>query len=189
VALDLGGIAYSMDHPLVTIFKKGRNPLLNWLISRGRARFGALTYERADPMRLPVKATRAGYALYYLADEDLGPELSLFAPFFGIPAATVPALGRLARMCNAVVLPYMPHYDAATGRYTGRLFPALEGFPSGDELEDTARMNAAIEGLVRLAPEQYMWSLRIFQTRPDGSPPPYVMKGKPGSGPRERPEA
>lgn len=188
VALDLAGIGYSLDHPVVSIFKGGRNALLDWFIARGRARFGGIIYERADSLRPLVKATRAGYALYYLPDEDLGPERSLFAPFFGVPAATIPALGRLARMCNAVVLPYMAYYDAETGRYTGRLFPALDAYPSGDEFEDTARMNAAIEALIRVAPEQYMWSLRIFQTRPDGAPPPYAMKGKPGSGHRERPD-
>jgi len=48
-------------------------------------------------------------------------------------------------------------------------------------------MNLELEKLIRLAPDQYMWSLRLFQTRPDGSPPPYAMKGKPGSGPRPRP--
>ncbi len=187
VALDAAGIAYNLEHPVVSIFKEGRNDLLDWFIARGRARLGALIYEREDSMRPVVKATRAGYALYYLPDEDLGPDRSVFAPFFGIPAATIPALSRLSKLCRATVVPYMAYYHPETGRYTARLFPALEGYPSGDEVADAAHMNRALEEMIRVAPEQYMWSLRIFQTRPDGSPPPYKMKNKPGSGFREAP--
>lgn len=187
VALDFAGIAYNLEHPVVSIFKAGRNPLIDWFIARGRARLGAVIYEREDNMRPIVKATRAGYALYYLPDEDLGPERSVFAPFFGIQTATIPALGRLTRLCRATVLPYMAYYDPDSGHYTAKLFPALQGFPTGDDVEDATRMNEALEMMIRRAPDQYMWSLRLFQTRPDGAPPPYEMKGKSGSGHRNAP--
>ncbi len=179
VALDFAGIAYNLHHPVVSIFKQGRNPLIDWFIARGRARLGAVIYERDDNMRPIVKATRAGYALYYLPDEDLGPERSVFAPFFGVQTATIPALGRLAKLCRATVLPYMAYYDPASGAYTARLFPALEAYPTGDEVQDAARMNEALEAMIRLAPDQYMWSLRLFQTRPAGEPHPYGQKERP----------
>jgi lauroyl-KDO2-lipid IV(A) myristoyltransferase len=86
------------------------------------------------------------------------------------------------------VLPYASYFRASDQRYVARIFPPLEGFPSGNDEADAARMNQELEKLIRLAPDQYMWSLRLFQTRPDGSPPPYVMRGKPGSGPRPRPQ-
>ncbi len=73
----------------------------------------------------------------------------------------------------------------ARRRYVVRITPPLAA--DGDSGQ-AAALNAAFEGLIRLAPEQMLWSLRLFQTRPDGSPPPYTMKGKPGSGPRSRPE-
>lgn len=187
VALDHAGVAYNLEYPVVSIFKRGRNRLLDWLVARGRARFEAVIYEREDSLRPVVKAARAGYALYYLPDEDLGPERSVFAPFFGVQTATIPALGRLAKLCHAAVLPYMAYYDPASGHYTARLLPALANYPSGDDVEDATRMNQALEELIRAAPEQYMWSLRIFQTRPDGAPPPYRMRGKRGSGHREAP--
>lgn len=173
VALDVAGIAFNRKYPVVSIFKKVRNPLIGWFIARGRNRFGGVIHERADNMRPIVKATREGYALYYLPDEDLGPERSVFAPFFGVPTATIPALGRLAKMCRAVVLPFMAYYDAEHDRYVARLFPALENFPTGDEVEDATRMNQAIEQLVQAGPAQYMWSMRMFQTRPGGAPRPY----------------
>lgn len=173
VALDAAGIAYNRHYPVVSIFKEVRNPLIGWFIARGRNRFGGVIYERSDNMRPIIKAARDGYALYYLPDEDLGPERSVFAPFFGVSTATIPALGRLAKMCRAVVVPYMAYYEPANDQYVARLFPALENFPTGDEVQDATRMNEALEMMIRLDPAQYMWSLRMFQTRPDGEPNPY----------------
>lgn len=173
VALDAAGIAYNRRYPVVSIFKEVRNPLIGWFIARGRNRFGGVIYERSDNLRPLIKATRDGYALYYLPDEDLGPERSVFAPFFGVSTATIPALGRLTKMCRAVVVPYMAYYEPAADQYVARLFPALEDFPTGDEVRDAARMNEALEMMIRLDPAQYMWSLRMFQTRPNGEPNPY----------------
>lgn len=173
VALDVAGAAYSQRYPGVSIFKEVRNPLLGWFIARGRNRFGGVIYERSDNMRPLVKAIRGGYPLYYLPDEDLGPQRSVFAPFFGVSTATLPALGRLAQLCRAVVVPYMAYYEPDGDRYVARFFPALEGFPTGDEVQDATRMNEALEMMIRRDPAQYMWSMRMFQTRPDGEPNPY----------------
>jgi len=177
--MDFAGVRYNLDYPALSIFKHGRNELIDWFLARGRTRWGGLVYEREDNMRPIVRLLRRGYALYYLPDEDLGPERSVFAPFFGVPTATLPALGRLAKLGRATVVPFMTYYDRARGTYTARLFPALEGFPTGDDAEDAARMNAALEQMIRLAPEQYMWSLRLFQTRPDGGPWPYGRTERP----------
>jgi lauroyl/myristoyl acyltransferase len=51
--------------------------------------------------------------------------------------------------------------------------PALEGFPSGDTERDTARINAALEALVRRSPDNYLWIMRRFRTRPDTPLSPY----------------
>jgi lauroyl/myristoyl acyltransferase len=53
------------------------------------------------------------------------------------------------------------------------LRPPLENFPSGDEIEDAARMNREIEAGVRAMPEQYMWTFKLFKTRPDDADSPY----------------
>jgi lauroyl-KDO2-lipid IV(A) myristoyltransferase len=175
-ALDFAGIAINRRYKALSLFKHLRNPLMDWFVARGRARFGGIIFERSDNMLPLVRLVRQGYAFYYLPDEDLGPEKSVFAPFFGVPAATLPALGKLARMCRAVVVPYMAYHHE--GHYVARLFPALKDFPTGNDVEDATQMNAALEEMIRLAPEQYIWSLRIFQTRPNGEAPPYAMKGR-----------
>ena len=175
-ALDFGAAALTRVHPSVGLIKEARNPLIDWVMARGRTRFKGILYRREQGMRPVVRAIRAGHAFYYLPDEDLGPDNSVFVPFFKVQTATITALPRLARLCGAAVMPYTTYYRAEDGRYVARVFPPLEAFPGEDEVEDAARMNRELEGLIRLAPEQYMWSLRIFQTRPNGEPNPYKRR-------------
>lgn len=185
--LDRGGVALSADYPFETFVNEARNPLIEWMSARRRVRFAGLVFPRSGGLRPVIRALRQGYALYILTDEDLGPESSVFAPFFGIPRATLTTPHRLAKMTGAELFTSLTYFDDAAGRYVVKLFPQLEGFPGDDEQADAVRINQVLEQMIRERPEQYMWSLRIFQTLPDGSPPPYTMKGKPGSGPRPRP--
>ena len=173
VGIDFGGTEYSRRYPAATVYRPAKNELVDWWICHGRRRGRGLLYRRDQGLRPVVRAVRSGHALYYLPDEDLGPEQSMFAPFFGIPAATVTALPGLARLCNAVVVPFTTVYEPARGQYVVHIFPALEDYPSGDDQADVVRMNAEIERLIRLAPDQYMWSLRLFKTRPGGEKGPY----------------
>ncbi len=188
VGLDFGAAALTRHFPSVGLVKRARNPLFDWFMAKGRTRFFGVLYRREEGMRPVLRAIRQGHAFYYLPDEDLGPENSIFVPFFGVQTATINALSRLAKMSGAAVLPFVTIYRPTQGDYVARVLPPLDAFPSGDTQADTVRMNQELEKLIRQAPEQYMWSMRIFQTRPDGAPPPYLMKGKEGSGHRERPD-
>jgi KDO2-lipid IV(A) lauroyltransferase len=190
LALDFGGLAIAAYHGHTLYFAhQARNPLLDAVMTRGRSRYGALKVNREGGMRPIIRYLRNGRAMYIIVDEDLGQEGSEFAPFFGIAKATLTSPARMARMGRAVVIPCTTYFRLETGRYVMKMLPPLQGFPSGDDLADAQQMNRVLEQMIRLAPEQYMWSLRLFQTRPDGLPPPYRMKGKPGSGPRPRPAA
>jgi lauroyl/myristoyl acyltransferase len=189
IGLDFGAAALTRHFPSVGLVKQARNPLFDWYMARGRTRFMGVLFRREDGMRPVIRAIKKGYAFYYLPDEDLGPENSVFVPFFGVQTATIDALSRLAKMSGAAVLPFATTYRPEQGEYVARISPPLQNFPSDDTVADAARMNQEFETLIRQAPEQYMWSMRIFQTRPDSSSPPYAMKGrgKAGSGHRERP--
>ena len=112
--------------------------------------------------------------LYYIPDEDLRGRGTVFAEFFGQPKATVAALGRLARRCDAEVMPCYSWYDREARRYRLRVEAPIQREWGEDADGDVAAMNAAIESLIRLCPEQYMWTLRLFKTRPPGEP--YLYK-------------
>ena len=120
-----------------------------------------------------VRAIKRKIVCYYIPDEDFGPELSVFVPFFGVPSATLPVLGRMAKMTNAKVIPVMTKFLDHGKGYEINFLKPLENFPSGDDLVDARRMNQALEELIQLAPEQYMWTLKFFQDTPNSEPSPY----------------
>jgi KDO2-lipid IV(A) lauroyltransferase len=169
VGLDMGGVRFAADRPTASSYTKQKNRHLDAVIRRGRERFGtALLFSRQDGIRPIVRALKDGWPLYYLPDMDFGPKESIFVPFFGIPAATVPALSRIARVSGAVIVPCVTRQLPGGGGYVARCYPAWENFPTDDVEADTRRMNAFIEERVREMPEQYLWSHKRFKTRPPG---------------------
>jgi KDO2-lipid IV(A) lauroyltransferase len=141
------------------------------LILRGRKRFGdQLLLSRQDGARSSIKAMRAGRPFYYLPDMDLGSRDSVFVPFFGVPAATITGLSRLARAAGAVVITCITRTLPGGQGYVVEIGDPWPDFPSADAEADTRRMNAFIESAVRTMPEQYYWVHRRFKTRPEGEP-------------------
>jgi len=173
LALEYGGVRIGMESATVSVFKPFKNKLLNWLVYRARSRFGVRLAARQDGLRPLIKETKKGACFYYIADEDLGAEQSRFARFFAAKKSTLAMLGRLAKVSDAVVLPCYSHYLPAEGRYQVTILEPLKNFPSGDKQADCEQMNRAIEALIQIAPEQYMWSMRLFKTQPAGQSYPY----------------
>ncbi len=161
-------------HALFSMFKPPHDAVVDWFLNEGRVRFGAALLSRQQGMRPVVRALKRGMAFYYIPDEDFGPERSVFAPFFGVVTATLPTLGRLAKMADAVVIPVSIRMLPGGAGHELVLSPALAEFPTGNPNKDAARMNAALEQSIRDAPEQYMWTLKLFKTRPDNGPSPYA---------------
>ncbi|MCW8830818.1 MAG: lysophospholipid acyltransferase family protein [Gammaproteobacteria bacterium] len=166
--LEFTGIALSMRHACSGPYKPMRNKLINWLVAQGRGRLGTITYTREEGFRPLIRDTRKGRLLIYLADEDLGSDVSVFAPFFGVQKATISVLGRLAKSCDAVVLPCIGCYDKERSKYVVKLLPQMENFPCGNEVDDAATMNKVVEEMICQCKTQYFWNLRLFQTRPEG---------------------
>ncbi len=172
VGLEFAVAGISMDNGSIGLYKAMRNPVVNWVIANGRLRFGknngGAVVSREEGMRPLIREMRKGKILIYLADEDLGADKSIFAPFYGVPKATVPVLGRLAKSCNAVVLTCSCCYQSVSRQYELKLFPAMQGFPSGDDEVDSLNMNKAVEQAIEQCPVEYLWTLKYFKTRPPG---------------------
>lgn len=170
LGLEIGGMRVSLERPVVTVFRHPDNELLKVVMHRARGRFGVSLVEHNKPFTVLVKQVKAGRPLYYLPDQDAGARNSVFAPFFGIPTATFAVLGRLAQMTDAVVIPCWTRQLPYGRGYEVNFEAPLADFPSGDAMQDTTRMNAAIERAVRAAPAQYFWLHKRFKTRPAGEP-------------------
>ncbi|BAU46595.1 lipid A biosynthesis acyltransferase [Sulfurifustis variabilis] len=170
LALEVAGTRISLDWPLVAVFRDPDNAVFRQSVSRARRRFGAKLVERNQNLTAMVRQLRKGVPLYYLPDQSTGRKRSVFVPFFGVQAATFSALGRLAALGEAVVVPCYSRQLARGAGYEIVFAPPLADFPTGDPVEDTRRMNVAIEEAVRAAPEQYFWIHKRFKTRPRGEP-------------------
>lgn len=174
VGLDMGGVRLTADYPLVSIYSRQKDRLFDALLFHGRTRFGTTRLlSRQDGIRPVIKALNEGLPFYYLPDMDFGPRDSVFVPFFGVPAATITGLSRLARVTGAVVVPCVTRQLPGAQGYVLKFYPAWRDFPGQSVESDTRRMNAFIEERVREMPEQYFWLHKRFKTRPEGQPRVY----------------
>ena len=170
--LELGGRLLALESPFHVLYRKHKNPLFETVMQRARRR----RFERAiprDDTRALLASLKSGMPVWYAPDQNHAGPQAVFVPFFGIPASTLTATARLARLSGAPVVPFFPVRLPGSEGYLLVLCPALEDFPGGDIEQDTARINRLIEDVVREIPEQYLWVHRRFKTRPAGERYPY----------------
>lgn len=169
VGLDMGGIRVGAEYRVVSVYSKQKNAAFDAILYHGRTRFVMpQLFSRQQGIRPVVRAIRDGLPFYYLPDMDFGERDSVFVPFFGVPAATITGLARIARLAGAVVVPAVTRQLPGAQGYELRFYPAWEDYPGADEAADARRMNEFIEARVREMPEQYYWLHKRFKTRPAG---------------------
>lgn len=174
LALDVGGAGVGLHLNTVATYKRQSSDVIDRWLRYGRARFGDQVLLPTDAgLRRVIREIRSGRPFYYLPDMDYGRRESIFVPFFGVPAATIAGLPRLAGTVPAKVVPVVMRMLPGAQGYAVRFEPAWADFPGEDTEADVTRMNAWIESVVRTMPEQYYWVHRRFKTRPEGEPRPY----------------
>jgi Kdo2-lipid IVA lauroyltransferase/acyltransferase len=174
IGLDMGGIRLASGFRLNSVYSRTKDEVFDSMLIHGRTRFGQTTlFARQDGIRPMVKTLKNGEPFYYLPDMDLGIRDSVFAPFFGKPAATITGLSRIAQLAGATIVPCITRQLPGDEGYVVRLYPAWTDFPGADLEADACRMNAFIEERVREMPEQYYWLHKRFKTRPEGEANPY----------------
>jgi len=160
--------AVTMD----VMYRKNRNPVWEWLQVNGRQRYFENVIERKDTRRL-LRRLQAGHIVWYAPDQDYGPRHSVYADFFGVPAATITATARLAAFHASPVVFMSNFRNLDDMTWSVHFSQALADFPSGNEVADATRINRIIEAAIRQHPEQYLWMHRRFKTRPPGTPGVY----------------
>ena len=172
--VDICGRILALHQKFDILYRQDPNPLLAYMLVKARESFNGNSIITVETRKL-VRNLRAGHIVWYAPDQDYGIKHSIFAPFFGIPAATVPGTGRFAALGNAQVI-FFSHYREEDGSYTIELSPPLDNFPTGDDIADSARVNGVLEQIIRRQPDQYLWVHRRFKTRPPGEPNFYTKK-------------
>ncbi len=148
------------------VFKKAHNKMFNAFMVRYRSRFGDDLIENKNVRKI-VRGLNNRHATWFAPDQDFADQDIVFAPFLGGIASTLTATSKLAKMTDAVVIPFYPVRLAHGKGYKLVILPALENFPTDDVEADSAQVNKAIEDMVQHNPEQYLWSHKRFKTQPD----------------------
>jgi KDO2-lipid IV(A) lauroyltransferase len=175
VGIEAGSIFlnHALGRRCGSLYQPMSNPELEAVAKAARGRFGADMASRADSARVVLRWLRDRKPVMLGADMDYGLRNSTFVPFFGVPACTLTAVGRFAKVGHAQVVPFigevLPNYKG----YRLKVFEPWQDYPSGDDDIDARRMNAFLEQQIPRMPEQYYWLHKRFKTRPPGMPSVY----------------
>ncbi len=174
VGMDAGWTALTQQVPrtFTTVYATQTSKAVDAWILQGRKRFGAARpYARTEGFKPVLAALRAGEPLCLLPDMNYDPKDSVFVPFYGVSAATVPSLSRVAKLGRAKVIAMVARITPEG--YDIEITPAWPDFPTDDLVADTALMNARLQTYIDRSPAQYYWVHKRFKDRPDGEAAPY----------------
>lgn len=167
MTLELAGRLFAKQRPFAVIYRPQKNPVLDSCAKHYRQQIYQQIIARGD-LRTLIRCLKNNGVVWFTPDVDAGEKNSIFADFFGIPAATITATTRLASLSGAQLIPIFSFRRADSSGYDIQIFPALTNYPSANLPQDTQRLNQIIEAAVRRYPEQYLWQYKRFKTRPPG---------------------
>lgn len=170
--LDFAGRLTTSRYPFFVTYRSSKNKLIDAFLLRSRNEVFDEAISR-NTLRTMVRKLQENKIVWYAPDQDYGRKHSVFAPFFGVQAASVTATARIAKMTGCAVVPACQYRLADGSGYECIVYPAIENFPTGDEVADATRINQLVERAILHAPEQYLWQHRRFKTRPLGEARPY----------------
>jgi len=168
---ELAGALLAGAAPFGVIYRRNKNPVIDAFMLRGRRRRYDAVIERSQ-VRAVLERLKQGHTIWYAADQDYGRKVSVFAPFFGVPAATITATARFAQFNQSAVI-FVSHFRDPVARTWSLRLCAIDGYPTGVDRDDAVCINTVIESEIRRHPDQYLWLHRRFKTRPPGEPRPY----------------
>ena len=163
--LDLSAMLAAKHMAYYAIYREQNNRVLNRIMKRGRERhmIGGIPH---TSLMGAARRVKQGHVLWYSADQDMGEDHSVYAPFFGHPAATITGVARLARLTGAPLVMISTRRKADNSGYVVEYLPGPADYPYEDEVANAMVINRLIEQGIRLAPSQYYWFHRRFKTQP-----------------------
>ncbi len=164
-------LAHSIyGHRLAMIHRPNRNPWIDREIRRVRTSFGAEIIERKQAGLAMVKYLRQKWQVAVALDLDVRD--GVFVDFFGMKACTSDGVARIAMATRAPVVPAFMVREGDTARHRITVLPVMEMVATADReecvRENTQRMTAAIEMMIRRHPDHWNWIHRRWKTRPKG---------------------
>jgi len=147
-------------YKLSVIARDLRDGRLNDILVRMRSRHGTVSIPRGTSAILGYKVLKKGEILGMLLDQDIDVD-GVMVPFFGVPAHTARGAALFALRSGAEIVPMAIHMQP-DGRHRITVRPPLEIPPDdlGEEWridELTASCSRALEELIRIYPQQWVW--------------------------------
>jgi KDO2-lipid IV(A) lauroyltransferase len=169
--LDFCGRALSQTTAMDTMYQTQSNAAIDYCLKKARLRNYKAVLEKFE-LRQFIKNLKQKHVIWYACDQDFGLKNSVFAPFFGVPAATLATLGRLISITHAkpLLCRHFRYSDEGLGRsrYLIEIYDPFAEEPLSDNNQRNAELiNIALEEAIRIKPEQYFWVHRRFKRRPD----------------------
>lgn len=173
--LDFGAPLLNSRYPVHFMYRKAKNAVLDYIVASGRLRCSPGIIEQHN-LREVFAKLKNGECVWYGSDQDFGDNAkSVFVPFFGVSAYTLPYYAKIAQKTGAAVIPVAGFRDDDSGQFIVRYLPEIN-VDNLDETQAAVAMNQAIEQLVDGYEDQYYWVHRRFKTRPQGEPAVYPPK-------------
>jgi KDO2-lipid IV(A) lauroyltransferase len=146
---------------------------LNEIVVKMRERHGIVSIPRGSSAVAGYKVLRRGEILGMLIDQDIDVD-GVFVPFFGVPAHTPRGAAAFALKSGASIVPLAVHMQPDGGHRITILrsleFPSEDMAPQERIDELTRRCSLAVEKLIRIYPQQWVWFHDRWRKRPSGDP-------------------
>ena len=169
---ELSAFAHAlMTEPMNIMIRPLDNPGVDAQVEARRRLSGNRLIIKWDSARAVLRALHQNEAVGVLIDQNTSPQEGVFVDFFGTPACANTAFVKIAAKTGAAVIPGFAIWSDDERKYILKFYPPLE--ISGDPAEDTRRLHALLEQVIREHPGQWLWIHRRWKTRPEGQPSLY----------------
>ena len=152
------------------MYQPPSSPAIDRLIKKSRSRSGVkMAPTNRKGVSQVMRALQNGELVGILPDQVPPDESGVFAPFFGQPAFTMTLVSKLAQRSGARVFCGFAQRLPRGEGFKVVVREALPGIYDPDLQQSVAAMNASVQDLVAVAPEQYQWEYKRFRRQPDDS--------------------
>ncbi len=172
--LDISGhlLATQTDLPIRSMYRPHENPVIEYVMRRGRESYLDSLISR-DDIRGLIRTLKENKIVWYAPDQQYEGKGSALVPFFGVEAPTNTGTSRIAKLSKTAVIPFVSIRKSDGSGYKLTLLPPLEDFPTDDEVADTTRIHQIFEAQIRRNKAQYFWVHKRFKRKWIGGSDPY----------------
>ena len=156
-------LRFGTVQPMTVLYRPPRQAWLRAVVENARVRPGLHTAPTTlAGVKQMIKALKQGQSLGLLPDQVPPLGMGVWSAFFGREAYTMTLSVRLAQQTGATVLVAWGERLPWGQGFRVHVQPLPNALPS-DAVEATSAINRAMEGLIRLCPQQYLWGYARYK--------------------------